>query len=410
MKYVLTAFLFSVSIVANGQMKHPVFHDTRGNYSVGMYGRYQLSSNAISSSMVWQVFQGKFLDRKLREQASNRLFEKNGLGLDLDYGIYARHLPDSTNGFGWYINIADRTHAHVVFTKDVFDVAMFGNANFAGKTANFSGLRLSFLSYKQFEAGILKPIEVASGKWMIGLGVSMLAGNRNLDLSISEAEMYTDTDGEYLDAVVKGRIQTASLNSTQYFDNTGLGMSAALSVAFESERFGVRLDATDLGFIRWNQNLKDTELDSTLRFEGIDINLFSGDGFASINLDTALAGFSNAREAESYSTVTPGRIRVEGFYRLKKKDIQIYAGLQYRIAAGYLPYGYIGTRTSLPHGFFIDGRFAYGGYGSWNLGLELRKKFTDVFEIRLGTNNLEGYVLPMFGTSQSAYLSFAGYF
>jgi hypothetical protein len=95
---------------------------------------------------------------------------------------------------------------------------------------------------------------------------------------------------------------------------------------------------------------------------------------------------------------------------LKKKDVSIYAGLQYRIANGYLPYGYVGARAPLPHGFFIDGRFAYGGYGSWNLGLELRKRFGEVFEVRLGTNNIEGYVLPMFGTSQSAYISLAGYF
>ena len=410
MKYVLTIIISLAALTTFGQLKHPVFHDTHGGYSVGVYGRYQLSSNAIPSSMIWQAFQGKFIDRKLRERASNSLFDKNGLGVDLDYGIYARHLPDSSKGIGWYVNVADRTHAHAVFTKDFFDIVMFGNAMFAGETTNLSDLWLTFITYKQFEAGILKPIETSDGKWQIGLGVSFLAGNRNLNFLVSRGELYTDSDGEYLEGVIQGEIETASLTSTQYFDNSGLGMSGALSVAFESDRFGFRLDATDLGFIRWNQNLKSTELDSTFRFEGIDVNLFGGDGFASISLDTVVDGFVKQREPQSYSTVTPGRIRLEAFYKLKSKDFRVYAGLQYRIANGYLPYGYIGARTPLPHGFFIDGRFAYGGYGSWNLGLELRKRFGEVFEVRLGTNNLEGYVLPMFGTSQSAYLSFAGYF
>jgi hypothetical protein len=90
--------------------------------------------------------------------------------------------------------------------------------------------------------------------------------------------------------------------------------------------------------------------------------------------------------------------------------MRLYAGIQYRIASSYVPYGYIGTSSPLPKGFYIDGRFAYGGFGSWHLGLELRKKFANVFEIKLGTNNLEGYVLPMVGTSQSAYVGFAAYF
>jgi hypothetical protein len=409
-KRILTIIFVCLYVSSFGQLKHPVFQDTYGSYSVGAYGRYQLSSNAISSSMIWQAYQGKFVDRKLREQASNRLFDKNGLGVDLDCGIYARHLPDSAKGIGWYINVADRTHAHAVYTKDFFDIAMFGNAMFAGETANLSDLWLTFITYKQFEAGILKPIETSDGRWHIGLGISFLAGNRNLNFLISKGELYTDPNGEYLEGVIQGSIETASLNSTQYIDNTGLGMSGALSVAFDADRFGIRLDATDMGFIRWSQNLTSTELDSTFHFEGIDVNLFGGDGFANISLDTVVDGFIKRREPQAYSTVTPGRTRLEAYYRLKKKDVQIYAGIQYRIANGYLPYGYVGTRAPLPKGFFIDGRFAYGGYGSWNLGLEIRKRFAKVFEVRLGTNNLEGYVLPMFGTSQSAYISLAGYF
>ena len=40
----------------------------------------------------------------------------------------------------------------------------------------------------------------------------------------------------------------------------------------------------------------------------------------------------------------------------------------------------------------------------------MRKRFANVLEVRLGTNNLEGYLLPMVGTSQSAYLSLAAFF
>lgn len=413
MKRLLIVLPLLMTLSGFGQFRNPVFSDTQTGYSVGVYGRYQLATNAISSNLVWKAYQGKFLDRKLREAASNRLAATNAVGVDLDYGIYARHLPDSAKGLGWYLNIADRTHANAKFSKDLFDLAMFGNAMFAGETADLSNLYATFITYKQYEIGLLKNISSASGnKWRIGFGLSLLTGNRNLQLKIDKAELYTDSDGEYLDGEVKGEIRSGSINSSQYFDANGLGLSAALSIGFEAEKFGLLLDVDDMGFIRYNQNLKHTDLDSVFRFEGVDVNLFGNDGgsFSSINLDSVVSGFATELEGTAYNVVIPGRIRLEGFYKLNEKGLRLYAGIQYRIAPAYLPYGYIGTSSPLPKGFYIDGRFAYGGFGSWHVGLELRKKFSNVFEIKLGTNNLEGYVLPMVGTSQSAYVGLAGYF
>ena len=410
MRLLLTVGILISCLNASGQFRHPAisFEDT--GYSVGLHGRYQVSSNSISSNIIWKAFQGQFLDRKLREQASNRMFANNGLGVDLDFGVYARHLPDSSKGIGWYLDVADRTHASGGFTKDLFDLAMFGNAMFADKTAQLADLNLLFLTYKQYEGGVLKTFDLSEGKLHFGLGVSLLTGKRNLTVEIGKAELYTHPDGEYLDGTVNGTVRNASLTSGQYFDANGLGFSGALSLAFESEKFGVRFDADDLGFIRWNNKLNETEIDSTFRFEGVDINLLGGDGFASISLDSVVDGLLTEKQAAPFSTILPGRLRLEGFYRVNDKDVRVYAGIQYRIANGYVPYGYVGCSAPLPKGFFIDGRVAYGGFGSFHLGLEVRKRFAEVFEIRLGSNNLDGYVLPMVGTTQSAYISLAGFF
>lgn len=399
-----------IALNSLGQFRNPVYNDNQSGYSVGIYGRYQLSSNALTSNVIWNAYQGKFIDRDLREQASNRLTKSNAIGVDLDYGIYARHLPDSAKGFGWFINVADRTHANGVLSKDLFDLLMFGNAQFADKTADLSGLHLNFLTYKQFEVGLLKQIQKTESSWKLGVGLSLLTGNRNLQLEIEKAELYTAPDGSYLDGDVSGNFRSSSLAASQFIDANGLGVSASLTVAYKAKKFGIRLDADDLGFIRWNKHLKHTEIDSVFRFEGIDVNLLGGDGFSNINLDSVVDGFATVKQAASYNVIVPGRIRVEGHYNLKDNGFRIYAGLQYRLANGYLPYGYVGTSSPLPKGFFIDGRFAYGGFGSWHLGLELRKNFANVFEIRLGTNNLEGYVLPMVGTTQSAYIGLASYF
>lgn len=412
MKNLLLPFALLIGLNANAQFKNTVYSDWNSGYTVGAFGRYQASSNAITSNVLWNIYQGNFLTRDLRNKVSGMHTRSNRLGADLDYGIYAKHIPDSTKGIGWFLKVADRTHLNARYPKELFDLVMFGNAQYAGETISLAPMEFNLITYTQYEIGLLKTIYKPKGKWNLGLGVSLLTGKRNLRLKIDDAELFTDPDGEYLEGNVSGDIWSSSLSSSQYIDANGIGFSASLHVGYETEKFGIWFEADDLGIISWTQHIGRTELDSTFVFEGVEVNLFASDGnpVAAINLDSVVDGFSTKRSGNNYMSIMPGRIGFEGHYMLNEKKWKLYAGLQYRIAPSYIPYGYIGTNSPLGKGFFIDGRIAFGGFGSWHLGLEFRKKFSDVAEIKLGTRNLEGYVLPMVGTSQSAYISIAGYF
>ena len=412
MKHILLTFLLFLGLVASAQFKNTVYSNWDSGYSIGAHSRFQASSNAITSNLIWNAYQGKNLDRGLRETVSGLHSRRNRIGVDLDYGIYAKHITDTTKGIGWFINVADRTHANAKYPQELFDLAMFGNAQYAGQSIELSPLEFNFLRYNQFEIGLLKTIYKEKGKWNLGFGISLLAGKRNLQLKIEQATLFTHEDGEYLDGEVHGDIRSSSLASSKYIDLNGAGFSGSLHIGYETEKFGIRFEADDLGFINWTRGLKRTDLDSVFRFEGAEVDLFASDGnaFSSINLDTVVDGFASRKAATPYTSILPGRIGFEGHYVLNSKDWRLYAGVQYRIAPSYIPYAYIGTNSPLGKGFYIDGRFAFGGFGSWHLGLEFRKKFADKAMITLGTRNLEGFILPMVGTSQSAYIGIAGFF
>jgi len=411
-KQLLVFFPLLLCLSVNAQFKAPIYSQWDTGYSIGMYGRYQLSSNAFSTNFVSNIYRGKTLSRPLRQKVSNKLTRNNRLGADLDYGLYVKHLPDSSKGIGWFVNIVNRTHANAKLPKDLVNLVMFGNAAFAGKTAELSKISASLLSYKQFELGILKQIATEKGTWNLGLGVSLLTGNQNFNLLIDRANLFTDADGESIEGEIGGRFRGSSVVSSQYFDANGLGFSASLHLGYVSEKFGIQLQASDIGQVSWLKNLRYTELDSSFRFEGVDINLFAANGgsISSIDLDTVVAGFATKKEGSRYTTILPANFVLEGFYALNSKKWHLYAGVQYRLAAAYIPYAYVGTNAPIGKRFFIDTRFAYGGFGSWHLGFELKKKFGKTFEVCIGTNNLEGYLLPMIGTAQSAYVGVVGYF
>ena len=336
----------------------------------------------------------------------------NKASAELDYGIFAKHIPDSTKGIGWFVHVANRSHLNAKYPKEVFDLASFGNAQYAGTEISLAPIEFNLLSYSQFELGLLKTFKREKGAWNFGLGLSLLTGKQNLNIKISQADLYTDPDGEYLQGEVHGEIRSSSMGSIQYFDANGLGFSGSLHLDYQAEKFGVMFQMEDIGLINWSKDISITGLDSAFVFEGVEVDLFAAGGpaFSSVDIDTILSGLTTERTAKSYSTLLPGSFRLEGNYMLNEKKWKLYAGVHYRITPSYFPYIYVGTESPLGKGFFIDGRFAYGGSGSWNLGLELRKRFSNVFDIRLGTNNLEGYVLPMVGTSQSAYIGLTGLF
>lgn len=396
---------------ASAQFRNTVYSHAETGYIVGAYGRYQASTNAIATDLVWNIYQGKFLDRDLRERSSGMHGKMNRMGADIDYGLFVRHLPDSTKGIGWFVGVADRTHVNGSYRKELFDLAAFGNAQYAGQSVSLSPLQFNLLTYTQVQAGILKTVRKQKGSWNLGFGLSLLFGKQNLNLKINEAELYTDSDGEYLEGSLSGVIRSSSASGTQYFDANGIGFSGSFNVGYSTDKWGILLEADDIGLINWNKDVKQTDLDTAFRFDGVEVDLFSGgDAFANVATDSILNGLATDVALGNYTTATPGSIRLEGHYMLNKKQLRLYLGVHYRFAPGYVPYAYVGTNSPLGKGFSIDGRFAYGGFGSWNLGLEVSKRFGKHVEIRLGTNNLEGFVLPMVGTSQSAYASLVGLF
>src|SRR5690606_26467516 len=91
---VTVALPFSV----NAQFMHEVYDDTTSGYAIGVFGRYQMASNAMSAAMLNAIYTGNDLSREMRTNTSKRLGNSNRLGLDGDYGLYVRHLPDSAKG------------------------------------------------------------------------------------------------------------------------------------------------------------------------------------------------------------------------------------------------------------------------------------------------------------------------
>ncbi len=114
-------------------------------------------------------------------------------------------------------------------------------------------------------------------------------------------------------------------------------------------------------------------------------------------------------EKLNYSTPLPALIHL-GYTHKTKENLRINAGFAYRLSANYSPYIYVGTEHLFKSNFAINTRFAWGGYGTYNIGVGLSKQFGKAFKVNLGTNNLEGLIITGAANGVGAYVNLIGYF
>jgi len=396
MNRALVALLSLHAVSATAQWRNPAFQDNRGGHEIGVFAQAGLMTSSIDYSLVSDFYTGKSLDREQRESVSSRSTGLQRGGLDLDYGLFYRHMKDSAK-VGWSIMIAERYHGHMAYTGDLFTLAFLGNASLGGRTADLSNSEGLFMRFKQIQAGlILRP----NSKMTLAIGGGLMWGHQLAAVNVESGSLYTQPEGEYIDVAAKGSVMYNTPGASPFFNAAGFGAGFDLMFNYRHKRLSVTFEARDMGFISWNSSTNAQMFDTSLTYSGINIDLFgsSGDPFSNVSADSLINDLTRDRKQESAMMVLPTSLMVEVEHGISKKDVRLYGGIMYRFIP-YFPYMYVGTRAGLGKGFGIDGRFAYGGSGSWNLGLGLSKDFGKIVTVRALTYNLEGVFTLGTGTS-----------
>lgn len=396
MSRAFVALLCLLSVHATAQWRNPAFQDIRGGHEIGVYAQAGLMTSSIDYSLLTDFYTGQTLDRNQREAISRKSSGLQRGGLDLDYGLFYRHMKDSAK-LGWSIMVAERYHGHMAYTGDLFTLAFLGNGSLGGKTADLSGSEGLFMRFKQIQAGlIVRP----NGKMTLAIGGGLMWGHQLAAVNIESGSLYTQPEGEYIDLGAKGSVMYNTPGASPYFNSAGFGAGFDVMFNYRHKRLSVTFEARDMGFISWNASTVTQGLDTALTYSGINIDLFgsSGDPLSNISADSLINDLTSDRKQESSMMVLPTSLMIEVEHGISKKDVRLYGGIMYRFIP-YFPYMYVGTRAGLGKGFGIDGRFAYGGSGSWNIGLGLSKDFGKIVTIRALTYNLEGVFTLGTGTS-----------
>lgn len=360
--------------------------------TIEAYGGYD--SNVLGNDLVLGLYRGGTISSGVRSRSFDRMGAANRGGYLLQ-GRATYAWGDSLFGrSNWMprISLAYTGAMGMRFAKDAYSVAFFGNGPFEGSTAHLAPGKLFATTYQSFSMGVE---DRNNGSYV---ELSVVNGQNFNAASVSKADLYTALDGRYLDLDLHGTYHRSDTAAMSY----SLGLGAAINLAWcrTLQLFGasakISLGVTDLGFIRWNGSTLSISKDSTIRYEGIEVQDI-------LDLDNLVIDQASLQDSlglgyrkGNFNTLLPfaaeGRLML-GKLRRAGHLPGLYA---YEISAGqrYLP-GYL-PLVGVQRNFAFSSRLAghagltYGGFGTWRATAGIDALVLDRFRLGIHAPNVIG--------------------
>lgn len=268
-----------------------------------------------------------------------RLKRNNVAGADLHINLFSFGLRIDRSFIS--VNVSERSSARVVLPGDLFLLALEGNEQFAGETADFSRLGADLSYYREYAVGYSYGI---NDKLNAGIRTKLLFGKADFSFSGDNLSLYTDPE-TYNIRLRAGPSANMSLPVTIGFDedgfidyvdphfntqdyhpldfvfNTGnMGFAVDLGATYRLlEPLTLSASITDLGFISWKQDVYNISFNGDYEFAGIDLTPGDDnddpDPFDEL-LDTLGSVFTMSHSQDPYRRGLPARIYLGGRYDL----------------------------------------------------------------------------------------------
>jgi Family of unknown function (DUF5723) len=368
-----------------------------GKFVAGIYGDADYSSNAVTSAFAANFLQGSFLNNNLKQEVSSNLQSTNRLGYSLNYGALGVLYNDTINKkqvFNFFIALRHKDYLNAAFPPDVFNVAFYGNASYAGQNAKLSPFNLNNISYQQLEIGSV--CTNFGGKAKLGIGISFLAGQQLQAINISSGTLYTDPYGQYIQLASDSKYNASdSTPGHSYLNGYGASLDIYFSAPYKiGKKDGmITVSVTDLGFINWNSHSLSYNKDTTYTYNGFTINNLNDLQNAAINnlSKDSLQNKYFPLARKSFYTNIPAALSINSNTDLGKMHLEL--GFWYIFNSNSVGYFYAQGDKNFSHGWFADLQLGYGGYSTYNASIGIMKKMKNS-AVKIGINHLQGIISP----------------
>lgn len=408
-KSYITLFLILFYFVLQAQYNTEFINYANVKRSVSVNLDYDAGSNGMSARFTNRLLWGGKIDNDLKKESSKHLRSKNNFGINLNYDVSAFIRGNSK--FDFLIGFKNQEVLNATYSKDFFNLMFYGNDSYRGGTANLENCNINALRFQEVKFGAIMHKVDSVGK--IGVSVSFLKGEQLFYLKTNKnSSLYTSADGSELVLNSNFNLAISDTNNKRLTSFNGIGASA--EIFFETpykskvgKRSVLLVNANNIGFIHWQNNSVQYSSDSSLRFSGYTVNNIidlKDSTISKLNRDSILRGLTNARR-ENFNTNIPTNLVIINKIYFGKELFCLQTGFRFIFNANYKPYVFIEPEYRVKNVTF-GLHTGYGGYVRLNVGASITWNCKNWF-LRIGSNSLQGYVVPKSASGQGLFFSLA---
>lgn len=378
--------------------------------SVSVNLDFDAGSNGMSSSLTNKLIFGGHIDDDLKKESAKHLRQKNNFGLNLNYSVSS--FIKGNSKFDFLIGFKNQEILNATYSKDFYNLMFYGNESYRGLTANLENCNINALRFQEVKFGAIMHKVDSVGK--IGVSLSFLKGEQLFYLKTNKnSGLFTSSDGSELVFNSNFNLAISDTNNKKIAGFNGMGASA--DIYFETSyksKIGKRsvllANANNIGFIHWLNNSVQYSSDSSLRFSGYQVNNIldlKDSTLNRINRDSLLRGLTNARRENFNTNIPTNLVIINKIYFGKEERFCLQTGFRYIFNANHTPYVFIEPEYRLKNVTF-NLHVGYGGYVRLNVGTAVTWNCKNWF-LRVGSNSLQGYIVPKSSSGQGLFFSFA---
>jgi hypothetical protein len=312
--------------------------------------------------------------------------------------------------FDYIIGFKNQEVLNATYTRDFFNLMFYGNQMYKGHTADISNCNINALRFQEVKFGAMIHKVDSVGK--IGISVSFLKGEQLFYIKTLKSNLYTSSDGSEIIFNSNFSMAVSDTNNKQLGSFNGIGASA--DIYFETEyksKIGKKsvliVNGNNIGFIHWRNNSVQYSSDSTLRYTGYRVrtlNDLKDSTLQRLNRDSLVRDLTNARSDDFNVNIPTNLVIINKIY-FKNNKLALSTGFRYIFNANYTPYIFAEPEMRFSN-FVLSLHCGYGGYTRVNAGVAVSWK-TDEWFVRLGSNSLQGFIVPSKAFGQGIFFTLA---
>ncbi len=412
----MTKFLFTYLIMLSiylpvfGQVESPFFkyHLYGKQASININAQY--GSTALNNTMNNKFLLGGKISEALKIENQKRLSKTNILGGFTNVDFSTIFGKDSAK-LHHLISFSIQDFYNVKFTKDAYNLLLFGNNTLKGQTADLGLTNYRHLSFQNFTYGLIFN-HIKQSNFKIGIGASLFTTDEYNDFKFAKnSSLYTSDDATELVFKNKSQYITTDPSKKKIYSINGIGTGVNFFVdapylTKNKKQARIIFALNNVGFVYLNNKTEEYFGDSNYVFKGQevkDITKLFETSLSSYSSDSLLKN-NFVLTKKSRIVIIPASFTLGNYWYFTPK---FYSALfvNYVFNSDYRAYVYTEQYWKPNKSITLNGHLGYGGFTKLNIGAGFSVNIKNQFIITAGSNQLLGILLPNKFGSEGAYFS-----